>query len=349
LEARASKATVAERRVIFSIYPSPLALKHQIHFSSPAGGFDGGEGKGIYGCADLHDRLEDVRERRSIRKRGTHAMKTERTILFLVLLLLGLSLGHCARAWDSEELFNDWGAREKLGLPRDFESTHTRFTKWALRHVTQPEEMLREMRQHEREILDGGNTEAHGLPLNAAAEKKIRREYGIDLADVIARHLEKEEEPDAPADWWADSLGAYSAGDVKMAYYYLGVLLHMIQDIGLPSRANAAFHSRRMSDLDNFEYMAMFNWKIAEPWKPLRDDVNKADPDYSSPASYYSFNYKWTLEDAPSYDNGRMPLTWDKADEPTKDLLFHRQARTAHANLWALESALRGFREIRKH
>jgi hypothetical protein len=139
--------------------------------------------------------------------------------------------------------------------------------------------------------------------------------------------------------WWADCREAYKAGKKELAYFYLGVLLHMVEDMGVPAHANKVHHQGNATEFDHFEFMALSNWK------PKFDDINKKDPAFADPWKYYQFSQKWTQEDAPDYkDRTKFSKTWTLASEDEKKLLSNRQGRTCHVVKWTLASAVKALK-----
>ena len=188
-----------------------------------------------------------------------------------------------------------------------------------------------ELQQYQGIIIEGANEELHELSVTGA-------KYNIDLEAKRVQHQGTNEGSDDIQGWWQDSLRAYRQGNKKQAYFLLGVMLHMIQDMGVPAHANKIYHQGNLTEFDNFEFLALSNWK------PKFDDINRQDPGYSQPWHYYGFSQEWTSADAPSY-NSRNSYSkfWLTASSSEKRLLSNRQGRTCFVTQWALNSALREF------
>jgi hypothetical protein len=109
-------------------------------------------------------------------------------------------------------------------------------------------------------------------------ELKVREtKYGVDLEAKRVEHKGANEGCDDIEGWWRDSLAAYRAGDKPKAYFLLGVMLHMVEDMGVPAHANKVYHQGNATEFDNFEYMALSNWKTSF------DDINRPDPALPGP------------------------------------------------------------------
>lgn len=183
------------------------------------------------------------------------------------------------------------------------------------------------------QLIEGANTELHELPVSGTA-------YGLDLEAKRVEHRGTNEGSDDVEGWWADAVAAHDAGETQRAYFLVGVMLHMIEDMGVPAHANRLYHQGSPTEFDNFEFMALSNWE------PNFSGINKADPGYAEPWRYYGFSEAWTREDAPGYtDTDSFSKLWLTASDEEKDLLSNRQGRTAMVVQWALASAARALAE----
>ena len=200
--------------------------------------------------------------------------------------------------------------------------THNYLTEWAIAKVKTPE-----VSQFATQLIEGANEELHELPVEGS-------KYGIDLNAKRIAHKGTNAGTDDIEGWWKDSLEAYRAGDKQRAYFLLGIMLHMIEDMGVPAHANGVDHQGNLTEFDNFEFMALSNWK------PDFANVNRADPGYVDPSTYYAFSKSWTHADAPDYkDRNSFSKTWTFASQAERALLRNREGRTATVAKWALRSA----------
>ena len=233
----------------------------------------------------------------------------------ITLVMNSIWLPSTAWAWDSA-----------AGNPTH--PTHSYFTEWALERLQLEYPELQEYRSI---IIDGANEELHELPVSGV-------KYGIDLDSKRVQRKGTNEGSDDMQGWWQDSLNAYRQNNKSQAYFVLGIILHMIQDMGVPAHANKVYHQGNLTQFDNFEFLALSNWK------PRFDDINRQDPDYAEPWQYYAFSQEWTHADAPSYSNrDSFSKFWLTASSTEKKLLSSRQGRTCYLTYWALRSAIRQF------
>jgi hypothetical protein len=199
-------------------------------------------------------------------------------------------------------------------------------------------------------ILEGANTELHEL-VASARDKGIGSRYGVDVEAKRLAHGGTNEGCNDIQGWWNDALTAYreswrSQGTQRdnarrRAYFFVGIMLHMIEDMGVPAHAHGIYHQGDLIQFDNFEYMSLNNWN--PEMNLFRNGASQDDP-VLAPWQYYQFSQKWTLEDAPNYqDRSSFSKTWEFASADERTLLRRRQGRTAKVAQWALESALSAF------
>lgn len=206
--------------------------------------------------------------------------------------------------------------------------THSYLTEWA---IDQLQGQYLELQQFRNVIIEGANTELHELPVSGT-------QYGIDLEAKRKQHQGTNEGCNDIQGWWQDSLTAYRQGQKKQAYFLLGVMLHMIEDMGVPAHANKVYHQGTLTEFDNFEFLALSNWK------PKFDDINRPDSGFSEPWKYYAFSQEWTHADAPNYnDRDSFSKFWFTASSSERRLLSNRQGRTCYVTKWASNSALKAF------
>jgi hypothetical protein len=240
--------------------------------------------------------------------------------LFLSIVLL--TNQSSLNAWDSES-------------HNPTHSTHSYFTEWS---IGQLQDNNPELTTYKEALIKGSNAELHELPIRDY-EKKLANKYSLDLEALRLAHQGTNEGCNDIKGWWEDCIKAYKSGNKQQAYFFLGVILHMIQDMGVPAHANKVVHQGNLTEFDNFEFLAVSNWK------PKYDDINKADPKLDEPWKYYEFSQAWTKEDAPDYHNrDTFSKFWITASSKEKNLLSNRQGRTCLIVKWTLESAINAFR-----
>jgi len=221
-----------------------------------------------------------------------------------------------AAAWDSRN------------FPNVTHATHSYLTEFA---IDQLAGRYPEVRTYAAALIDGANTELHELQVSGIL-------YGIDIDAKRIEHQGTNEGTEDIDGWWADALAAYRAGNREQAYFYVGIMLHMVQDMGVPAHAHLIHHQGNLTEFDNFEMLGLLNWR------PNFPGVDRTDPGYAQPWRYYAFSQQWTLADAPDYrDTDSFSKLWLTATDAERALLSNRQARTAMVTMWALASAVRAF------
>ncbi len=233
----------------------------------------------------------------------------------LALLFVNSIIFIPARAWDS-----------KGSNPTH--STHSYLTEWAL---DQLQVLNPELSRYRKEIIEGSNQELHEIPVSGAM-------YQIDLESKRVQRKGTNEGCEDIKGYWDDSLHEYRKGNKEAAYFLLGIMLHMVQDMGVPAHAHRVYHQGTVSEFDNFEFMALLNWK------PRFSEIGLEDPLYADPWRYYYLSESWTRLDVPSYKSrNEFSKFWITSTSSEKRLLGNRQGRTAVLTKWAIESALRNF------
>ncbi|MFO1184543.1 MAG: hypothetical protein U1E56_07135 [Bauldia sp.] len=239
----------------------------------------------------------------------SYAGRAARLLAFLVPLLIA---GR-ADAWDS--------IKHNPTHP-----THSYLTEYAIDQLAAARP---ELRQYRAAILAGANQELHELSVTGTA-------YGVDLDAKRREHRGTNAGTDDIAGWWREAVDAYRSGNKERAYFVIGILLHFVEDMGVPAHANGVYHQGNATEFDNFEFLGLSNWK------PSFAAINRADPGYAEPWRYYDFSRDWAAADAPSYrDRDSFSKTWVLASAGERALLQNRQGRTATVALWTLRSAHR--------
>jgi hypothetical protein len=223
--------------------------------------------------------------------------------------------GSAALAWDST--FLDGRV-----------STHSRLTAFAVDALAAD---IPELMAYRAELLAGANQELHELPVRGNA-------YGLDLDRLRVRHRGTNAGTDDIRGWWEEARAAYRRGDRQAAYFLLGIMLHMIQDMGVPAHAWRIHHQARPFQLDGVEVMGFFRWQ------PSFAGIGRRDPRYAAPWRYYELSGAWAAEDSAGYRKDIFPRFWAFANRSERELVRARQGRTAVVTAWALRSAAAAFR-----
>lgn len=185
-----------------------------------------------------------------------------------------------------------------------------------------------ELQTYRSYIVDGANRELHELPVSDAEQEALRIEiagtnWGADHPEVL----------------WSKARTAYAAGNKSKAYWYTGIIMHFVADMGAPAHAFHVVHQGTLSQKDNFEACAL------QKWDPLYS-INRSDPGYAAPQDYIGFASTWTAADwqaaygTKTYTLGFYPTLWFLQSSTQKTLLRNRQGRSTYATFWALKSAV---------
>ncbi|WP_406698301.1 hypothetical protein V5E97_05520 [Singulisphaera sp. Ch08] len=240
------------------------------------------------------------------------------TLCVSTLVAVMVTVTPLASAWDSKKF-----------AQQPVHPTHSYLTEWA---IDQLKTEAPELNQFRSELVEGANQELHELPTSGTL-------HGIDLEAKRKQHKGTNEGCDDIEGWWQDALAAYKSGNKAQAYFLLGIMIHMVEDMGVPAHANKVYHQGNLKEFDNFEFLGILNWK------PKFDDINRNDPAYPEPWKYYAFSQDWAHTDAPDYhDRDEFSKTWVLASKAEKRLFSNREGRTCHVVMWALRSASKVFK-----
>lgn len=216
--------------------------------------------------------------------------------------------------------------------------THSYFTEYAIKELRTD---FPEVEEFKKPLIDGANMELHETPY------KWKGFYGLDRADLErlrTEHRGTNPGTDDISGWWHLAVSVYREGNKERAYFFAGVALHMIQDMGVPSHAKNMVHQGKPGQQDNFELLAL------QKWDPDFKSVNKQDPGLSEPWRYYEFSKAWTLEDAADYKGiNSFSKLWLIAPSSQKKLIRSRQAKTAVVSYWSLRSMAKALQAVHPH
>jgi len=252
-------------------------------------------------------------------------------------LILGLVLSAPLWAWDSR---TEGGAQIGVG------GMHRQYTQIASEFVQG--ENLREIAQYFNQVEKGCLTELHELR-SKDIDVRDGNAVGLNVEAKRVQHRGTNEGCDDIAGWWTDCINAYRGGNKPQAYFIMGIILHMVQDMGVPAHANKLYHQGTVGEFDNFEFNATFNPSyVAKPpliiWQ--QDRVNRADPKFADPSRYYNYSRDWAKADAPGYNNrDSYPKTriWPFWTQNSENLMRDRQARTQAISIWCMRAAMLQF------
>lgn len=213
-------------------------------------------------------------------------------------------------------------------------STHTYFVDYA---VEQLQTKYPDAVKYRALLREGANIEFVG-PLT---ENTLP--HWVDIEERFAAHEATRFRAGDIEGWWNDVIEAYRGGHPERAYFLLGVVLHFIQDVGVPAKAKNLDHGIGVTDFDSFEYMAAYNW--TNPAPPKASEASPAN--LKTMLDFYSAAIAKSHEDAPNYnDTSSFSNTWTLASPEEQDLLIMRQQHTALMTTWVLSFALSQFESI---
>ncbi|MGZ6067494.1 MAG: hypothetical protein ACXWVM_34150 [Polyangiales bacterium] len=186
-----------------------------------------------------------------------------------------------------------------------------------------------EVETYRAQIVDGANREIHDLVLSDPEQEALRiadggNNWGCAHPEVVLSRAH----------------ARYAAGDKAKAYWYAGIFLHYVGDIGVPAHALHVYHQSSPSDWDHFEVMGL------QKWWPLYSTLNRNDPGFADASAYVTWNGEWTKSDfaasfpGVTYTRTLFPLSWVWAGSKYKTFMRERQGRTAMATTWALRSVV---------
>ena len=201
--------------------------------------------------------------------------------------------------------------------------THSIMAEFAIKQVKGE---LPEVEAYQTSIIEGTNLELHDLV--SKTHEALRLEIGGN--NWAAEH---------PELLWDKARASYASGDKEQAFFYVGIMLHYVQDMGVPAHAFHVIHQSSPKDWDHTELLAFFNFHgdLKAP--------GPTDPKFADPLAYI----EWSAQSARDHFNTAFPgetytrtfLPQAYADLTDDDWAFlrGREAHCAHATAFALRSA----------
>lgn len=205
-------------------------------------------------------------------------------------------------------------------------ATHAYLTEYAIAQVGRS---YPEVLAYQAELVRGANTEVHELPTGDDDLEMLRKD--VEGTNGACKHPER---------LWARADGDYRAGLKPRAFFLLGLLLHYVEDLGVPAHALGVEHQGTWAEMDTFELMATMKWS------PDYASVNRWNPYLATPDAYVGFSGDWSRTDfatafpGQAYTRSFFPRTWLFASKKYTSFVKQRQGRTALAARWALDSAM---------
>ena len=237
-------------------------------------------------------------------------------------------MGCSASADSTDQTEQDWDSAG--GNPTH--ATHSYLTEHALDAL---DGYYPDLATYRSQVVTGANLELHEMPMKDAEQEKLRVEAGG--TNWGCEH---------PEVYWTHAEERWRAGDKAKAYWYVGILLHFVEDLGVPAHALRVWHENTPTTWDHFELMAF------QKWAPSYSAINRTDPFYASPADYVALSGSWAASDfhttypGVTYTRTFFPKTWLFASSKTKTFVQNREGRTATVATWALEAAAVGLETL---
>lgn len=230
-------------------------------------------------------------------------------------------IGNEEQHWDSDD-----------GNPTH--PTHSFLAEFAVKQVRAD---FPEVADFEKDLVKGANLELHELPLKKKNEayEALRQEIGGSNWAA-----------DRPEILWERARASYTAGDKAAAYFHVGVMLHYVQDMGVPAHAFHVIHQSGPKSWDHIEVLAFFDFH-ADFRTPPPEDPKLADP-----TAYIEWSGALTREHwerafpGVTYHRKIFPQNYDAMTEENWAFLRAREAQCAHGTAFALRSAAAAFASL---
>ena len=192
---------------------------------------------------------------------------------------------------------------------------------------------LPEVATYQASLVDGANKELHDLVEKDPALEALRLEVGGN--NWAGAH---------PEVLWEKARAAYAANDPGTAYWYVGMMMHYAQDMGVPAHAFHVIHQNGPTSWDNLEVLGFFDFHADMSLKP------PVDPELENPLDYI----EWSAQQARDHFNTAFPgKTYTRtffpqayADMTDDDWAFvkAREASATWVSAYILRSAARALR-----
>jgi hypothetical protein len=216
--------------------------------------------------------------------------------------------------------------------------THSYLAEAAIERVA-PE--YPEVRTYKTVIVKGANLELH--------ERRLRHnEDDGDRFEALRVEIGGNNwAADRPGLLWHKARASYAAGDRDAAYLYVGILLHYVQDMGVPAHAFHVIHQSSFGKQDHFELQCFFKWQ------PRYESIDRADPAFEDPTDYVQWSGDWAAAQftatypGATYERRFFDSDASKLSDTDWRFIRDRQGQTVMANTWALRAAAKAFAAMR--
>lgn len=210
-------------------------------------------------------------------------------------------------------------------------ATHSIMAEFAIKNLAPS---LPEVKTFEDAIIEGANLELHELPSKTHNDLRLEvggNNWGADHPEVL----------------WKKARASYAAGDKASAYLYVGVLMHYVQDMGVPAHAFHVIHQSSFGHQDNIEILGFFDFHA--------DFASAAvmNPEFSNPSDYVEWSAKSARDHFHSvfgndtYTRTYFPQAYADMNDTHWAFLRRREAECARGTEYALRSAALAFAAIR--
>ena len=207
--------------------------------------------------------------------------------------------------------------------------THSILAEYAIKTVKAeaPEVAL-----FEKEIVEGANLELHDL--KHAKYEALRLEIGGN--NWAAEH---------PELLWEKAQDSYAAGDKAKAFFYVGILLHYVQDMGVPAHAFHVIHQSGPKDWDHVELLAFFQFHGDLKAPGPADPALEGPLDYIEWSALTARDHFTTAYPGATYNRKFFPQAYADMTDTDWRFLREREAHCAKATAFALRAAALGLSE----
>lgn len=202
-------------------------------------------------------------------------------------------------------------------------ATHSFMAEFAIKNLARD---LPEVKTFEARIVEGANLELHELPSKTYDDLRLEvggNNWAADHPEVL----------------WSKARASYAAGDKGAAYFYVGILLHYVQDMGVPAHAFHVIHQSSFGKQDNIEILGFFDFHA--------DFATTAvpDPKYANPVDYVDWSGRMARDHFRSvfgndtYTRHYFPQAYKDLTDTHWAFLRRREAECARGTEYALRSA----------
>lgn len=203
-------------------------------------------------------------------------------------------------------------------------ATHSIMAEFAIENLARD---FPEVKDFEKQLAFGANLELHELPskTHEALRLEVRgTNWGADKPEAL----------------WERARASYRAGNKEQAYFYVGIMLHYVQDMGVPAHAFHVIHQSSLGKQDHIEILGFFDFHA-----DFSSEV-APDPHLANPTDYIEWSAKTAREhfhsvfgDDTVYTRKYFPQAYVDLTDTHWSFLRRREAECARGTEYALRSA----------